>query len=127
MGLVAREIEEAGIATVALSMIPALTVATGAPRVAGIAYPMGRPMGAPGDAEGQRAVLRAALDVLGMERMPDSVTLPFSWPGSVRQARLGPSEPPPIAQLIKRKPWLFFRLMSGDIPRQPFEATAQAR
>ena len=46
-----RELEASGIATVCLSMIPELTRATGAPRVAGIAYPLSRPMGRPGDAD----------------------------------------------------------------------------
>jgi hypothetical protein len=118
VGLAQREIEAAGIATVSLSMIPDFTAAPGAPRVAGIAYPVGRPLGNPGDVEGQRAILRAALAVLEEADAPGTVaTLPFTWPEPaklVRRERL--SVPPPIAQLLKAKPWLYFKLVSGDIP-----------
>ena len=64
MGLVQREMEAAGVATVTLSTLPDFTRSVGAPRVAGIAYPMGMPLGAPGDADGQREVLKAALRVI---------------------------------------------------------------
>jgi hypothetical protein len=37
-------------------MIPEFTASVGAPRVAGIDYPFGRPMGLPGDQAGQRAL-----------------------------------------------------------------------
>ncbi len=43
MGLVANVIEDTGIPTACLSMIPPLTRNTGAPRVVGLAYPMGLP------------------------------------------------------------------------------------
>jgi hypothetical protein len=57
--------QEAGvIPTVALWLIPDLTRAVGAPRLAGISYPMGQPLGRPHDAEGQRAVLRAMFQLL---------------------------------------------------------------
>jgi D-proline reductase (dithiol) PrdB len=117
VGLVQRVLEAAGIATVSLSMLPALTASVGAPRVAAIAHPMGLPLGRPGDADGQRAVLRAALSVLSEAQQPGAVvTLPFSWPVPLSRARTRPPAPPPIAQLIARRPWLFFKLRSGQIP-----------
>jgi hypothetical protein len=117
VGLVQRALEEAGLATVALSVIPELTAATGAPRVAGIEYPMGRPLGRPGDAAGQRAVLEAALRVLVDAHGPGTVVqLPFEWPGDARQTRTHPPEPPPIARLLKRKPWLLPRLVRREPP-----------
>jgi hypothetical protein len=118
VGLAQREIEAAGIATVSLSMIPDFTAAPGAPRVAGISYPLSRPFGNPGDAQGQRAILRAALGVLDEAEQPGTVaTLPFTWPEPaklVRREKL--SDPPPIAKLLVKKPWLYFKLVSGDIP-----------
>jgi hypothetical protein len=118
VGLAQREIEAAGIATVSLSMIPDFTAAPGAPRVAGISYPLSRPLGNPGDAQGQRDILRAALAVLEEAEEPGAVaTLPFTWPEpakTVRREKL--TEPPPIAKLLKAKPWLYFKLVSGDIP-----------
>ena len=103
-------------------MIPEFTASVGAPRVAGIDYPFGRPMGLPGDRAGQRAVLQAALEVLAVARAPGTVIqLPFRWPQDPREAGGEPPVPPPIVQLLKRKPWLALRLLAHDIPepRQP--------
>jgi hypothetical protein len=98
-------------------MIPEFTVAVGAPRVAGIDYPFGQPMGPPGDRAGQRAVLQATLAVLSTARGPGTVVqLPFRWPQDPREAGGGPPVPPPIVQLLKRKPWLALRLLAHDIP-----------
>jgi hypothetical protein len=119
VGLVQRVLEESGIPSVSLSMIPDFTRATGAPRLAGIAYPMSRPMGRPGDADGQRAVLRALLGVLESAQAPGGVVeLPFAWPESPARARKGSDVHPPIAQLLARKPWLLARLYAGEIPEE---------
>ena len=117
MGLVQRVIEASGISTVSLSMIPEFTAATGVPRLAAIAYPMSRPMGRPHDAGGQLAVLRAALEVLASASAPGTVEeLPFVWPETPAEARKGSEVNPPIARLLKRKPWLLLKLVAGDIP-----------
>ena len=119
MGLVQRVLEASGISTVALSMIPELTRAVGVPRLAGISYPMGRPMGRPHDADGQRAVLRQTLQLLGDASGPDSyIDLPFEWPESPSKARNASKDlaPPPIVELLQKKPWLLARLYSGRIP-----------
>ncbi len=119
MGLVQRVLEASGIATVSLSMIPAFTAAVGVPRLAAISYPMSRPMGRPHDADGQRAVLRAALEVLETASAPGTtVELPFAWPESPARARAGSRVNPPISQLLVRRPWLIPRLVSGDIPEE---------
>jgi hypothetical protein len=119
VGLVQRVLETRGIPTVTLSMIPELTRAVGVPRLAGISYPMGRPLGRPHDADGQRAVLRRVLEVLSTAVAPDTyVELPFTWPESPAQARNASKDlpPPPIVELLKRKPWLLANLYSGRIP-----------
>ena len=118
MGLAQRVIEAAGIPTVSLSMIPDFTCAPGAPRVAAIAYPLSRPLGDPGEREGQRDILLAALRVLEQAQEPGTVvTLPFTWPEPAKVVRRRPlSEPPPIAGLISSKPWLYFKLLGGEIP-----------
>ena len=121
MGLVQRVLEASGIPTVALSMIPDLTRAVGVPRLAGIGYPMGRPLGRPHDADGQREVLRSMLDLLAAATGPDTyVELPFVWPESVAQARNASRDlpPPPIVQLIAKKPWLLANLYTGNIPER---------
>ena len=54
---------------------------------------------------------------LGLGTAPDAyVELPFEWPQTPVQARKGSDVHPPIAELLKRKPWLLPRLFSGDIP-----------
>jgi len=113
-------IEASGIPTVSLSMIPDLTRAVGVPRLAGISYPMSRPLGNPRDADGQRAVLRATLEVLASASEPDTyVELPFVWPESPAKARNASNDIPraPIVELVSRKPWLLANLYSGRIPR----------
>ncbi len=118
MGLVARVLEASGIPTVTLSWIPEQTRAVGVPRLAGIGYPAGRCLGRPHDADGQRAVLRATLAVLESASGPDTyVELPFEWPESRAQAiNAAKIPPPPIVELLMRKPWLLPRLYSGRIP-----------
>jgi hypothetical protein len=119
VGLVQRVFEARGIPTVSLSMIPELTRAVGVPRLAGIGYPMGRPLGRPHDADGQRAVLHATLDVLQAAKGPDTyVELPFIWPESPAQARNVSRDvlPAPIVALLTKKPWLVANLYSGRIP-----------
>jgi hypothetical protein len=117
---VARVLESSGIPTVTLSMIPDLTRAVGVPRLAGISYPFGRPLGRPFDAEGQRAVLRAMLDLLRVASGPNTyVELPFVWPESPARARNASRDrrPPPIVGLLTQKPWLLANLYSGRIPQ----------
>ena len=109
--------ERAGLSTVSLSTLPDFTRSVGAPRVAGIRYPMGRPLGSPGDADGQRAILSAALRVLETARTPgDVVRLPFRWPEPLESVRNELPEPTPIGQLVRKRPWLYLRFLKGDIP-----------
>lgn len=117
-------LEATGIPTVALSMIPDLTRAVGVPRLAGISFPFGRPLGRPHDADGQRAVLRALLELLPSAANPDTYAeLPFDWPESPARARNASKDlpPPPIVELLTKKPWLLPNLYSGRIP-QPASA-----
>ena len=81
MGLVARVIEAAGIPTVTLNMIWPYQRAVGMPRVAAIEHPFGRPYGDVGDAETQRAVLRAALAVFEETVAPQKAALRITDPG----------------------------------------------
>ena len=121
-------LEASGIPTVSLSMIPDLTRAVGVPRLAGISYPLGRPLGNPHDANGQRAVLRAMLEVLPRATAPDTyVELPFVWPDSPAKARNESKgvPPSPIVELVTRKPWLLPNLYSGCIPRHQEELCAK--
>jgi len=95
--------------------MPAITASVSPPRLVGIGFPPGRPFGPPDDADTQRRVLRAALDALpGMTRPGAHVDLDFAYPGP--RGRFHPPEPPPIAKLVIRRPWLLPRLISGNVP-----------
>jgi hypothetical protein len=116
VGQVAREVEAAGIVTAVLSWIPELSVAVGAPRVVGIGYPGSVPFGRPGEADGQRSVLRGALEAAcAMVTPGERVDLNHEWPPNARVP--GPPRPPPIASAIKARPWLLLRLLRGDLPQ----------
>lgn len=120
MGVLQRVLEAGGISTVSLSMIPKLTRSQSVPRLAGISYPMSRPMGMPGDAEGQLSVLKATVTLLETATAPDTYEeLSFQWPQSPARARkeTKPQDNPPIVGLLKRRPWLIARLYSGNIPK----------
>ncbi|MEZ5356174.1 MAG: hypothetical protein R2762_26355 [Bryobacteraceae bacterium] len=115
MGLVARVIEQAGISTAVHAWIPELSVSVGSPRVVGIAYPGSTPFGLPGDADGQRAVLRASLEAAVAMNQPGArVDLDFVWPPDERVPK--PPHPPPIARAIMKRPWLYVNLLRGEIP-----------
>ncbi len=95
------------------------TASVGVPRLAAIEYPMGRPFGQPFDAQGQKDVLVASLAALAEIEAPEStIHLPFEWPEEphVVKKESRPKESPPIVRLLKRKPWLFAKLLSGKIP-----------
>ncbi len=57
MGLVQRAIEEAGIATISVTMAPDVTRRVRVPRAAAVAFPLGHPFGFPGEAFRQRDIL----------------------------------------------------------------------
>jgi D-proline reductase (dithiol) PrdB len=105
VGLVARVIETAGIPTVVVNLMPAYQPTVGMPRVAAIAHPFGRPFGAVGDADTQRAVVRAALHVLEAATVPGAVaTLPFQWPEAPAATKWGPDEPSPnVAMMLQAR------------------------
>jgi hypothetical protein len=117
VGLAQREVERAGITTIALSTIPDLTHAVSVPRLAGIEHPFGQTMGKAGDRETQRAVLLAALGAAETMQAPGSIVhLPFEWKGTKKEAKTEPKIPPPITGHLKWHPWELPKLFSRDIP-----------
>jgi D-proline reductase (dithiol) PrdB len=80
VGLIARSLESAGIATLCLTSALSITQAVRPPRAVFLDFPLGHTAGRAGDAEGQRAILLAALRAFETLREPGAVvTLPFSW------------------------------------------------
>ncbi|HVG24013.1 MAG TPA: hypothetical protein VND45_07650 [Thermoanaerobaculia bacterium] len=62
MSLIAAEIEKRGIATVCVILLCEIAERVRPPRALCVPFPLGYPLG--GDAETQRAVIRAALGLL---------------------------------------------------------------
>ncbi|MGI8793603.1 MAG: hypothetical protein ACR2H3_10575 [Acidimicrobiales bacterium] len=104
--MLARWIEQAGIPTVVVTMMPAVAMAMLAPRVVGVEFPFGHPFGMPGDASMQRRVLDTALTVLaGATSFGTRVDVDIEWPVPTKEAYKAwqPTEPSPIvAAMIKQ-------------------------
>jgi len=76
VALLAGELEERGVPTVTLSLLPELSAIVGVPRTLAPRFPFGAPCGDPGNAALHRAVVREALGMLVDAR-----------PGEVRASR----------------------------------------
>ena len=88
MGLVAREIEAAGVPTLSLSGAWDITQAVLPPRSVYIHHPLGNQCGAPGDMEGQREIVRGALEVgIAIEHPGEIARLPQTWDDPKWEAR----------------------------------------
>ena len=79
MGLIAREIEAAGVPTISMTSAWDITEAVGPPRSVYVHHPLGHTTGRPGDSEGQRAIVSAALRVGFGVRRGEIVRLAFGW------------------------------------------------
>ncbi len=93
MGLIAREIEAAGVPTLAMTSAWDITQAVAPPRSAYVHHPLGHQTGRPGDAAGQRSIERAALEALPAMTEPGSIVrLPFTWDEEAWETRAYPPE-----------------------------------
>lgn len=68
----ARAIEQAGIPTVTLNLIPQIVTVVGIPRALTVSHPFGSPVGSPHAVEQHLKVLRAALKFLVTADTPGS-------------------------------------------------------
>jgi len=68
--VIARVLEEAGLSTTCIALVREHAERVKPPRALFVPFPFGHPLGKPHDADGQRQVLRAALDLLQAERGP---------------------------------------------------------
>jgi hypothetical protein len=80
VGLLAREIEAAGVTTVGLALVRDVAVAAPAPRLLYLRWPFGHALGEPGRIEQQQTVL---CDMFSMARSAPRpglvVDLPYRW------------------------------------------------
>ena len=72
--LVAAEIERRGISTVCIVLLREVAEKVRPPRALAVPFAHGFPLGAPHDRDGQRDVVRAALEMLAMDGTPPMVT-----------------------------------------------------
>ncbi len=80
MGLVARNLEAAGIPTLCMTSARDITRAVNPPRAAFLDFPLGHTTGKPNEPGLQRDILAAALSSFETMKAPGSVTdLPFRW------------------------------------------------
>ena len=70
MSALGHFLEQEGIATVSISLIREHTAALAPPRALWVPFMLGRPLGVPSDAQFQRQVLRAALELLARPAGP---------------------------------------------------------
>jgi len=77
---VQNHIEEAGVATVSMTVQPHITAMVGAPRAVFLRYPAGNQVGEAGKPQQQQTILRAALDAaVAMQTTGTIVELPYRW------------------------------------------------
>jgi len=80
VGLIAREIEGRGIATISMSSAYSITAAVHPPRAVFLDYPLGHTAGRPGDADEQRRIMADTLDALESIDTPGTIRmLDYAW------------------------------------------------
>jgi hypothetical protein len=104
--VLARVIEEAGIATVIVTMMPDIAQKFRLSRVVAVEFPFGHAFGMPGDTAMQRAVCETAIALLDTATGPETrVDVPIEWPQDTAFAYRDwqPSEPSPIVAYNMRR------------------------
>ena len=80
MGLIARAVEAAGIATIVVSLARDLTAAVGTPRAIFLRWPLGHPLGEANQPAQQRSVIFAGLQQLLAAQEPGQIVEPgWRW------------------------------------------------
>ena len=80
MSLVARRLEESGIATVVVGSARDIVEEAGVPRFVFVDFPLGNPCGKPVDQEMQRDIARRALELAASATAPrTTVQAPHRW------------------------------------------------
>jgi hypothetical protein len=80
VGLIAREVEAAGIPTLCMTSAYDITQAVNPPRAVFLNYPLGHQTGKPDDSANQRAIVLAALNAFETISKPGTIVeLPYVW------------------------------------------------
>jgi hypothetical protein len=103
VSLVARHLEENGIATVIIGSALDIVEHCGVPRFVYTDFPLGNPCGKPFDADMQRRVVAAGIDLLERAEQPRSVVkMPLNWGNDEwrdRYMEIRPEDRAKLAQL----------------------------
>lgn len=103
MPVLARTLEEAGLATVLVTMMPVWAEKIGTPRTLAVEFPFTHTLGRPGDAAQQMRVLRQALELLERADTPGTIVHSEEvWTQPLEGAMLTwqPPEPSPIVSVM---------------------------
>ncbi len=96
MGLIQREIERVGIATIGISIAREYSEKVRPPRTLFLHWPFGHPLGEPNKRSQHRAILFEAFRALyQIEQAGTIVDLPFRW----RREKYTDYQPPTAAEL----------------------------
>jgi D-proline reductase (dithiol) PrdB len=80
LAIIQRVLEEAGLASISLTIEPEMMKLVGVPRAMVVDFPPGCPVGEPTDRDKQRKVLKEALEYLTTMTQPGTVwKSPFKW------------------------------------------------
>jgi hypothetical protein len=104
--VLARILEEAGLSTILVTMMPYWVEKIGAPRTLAVEHPFGHTLGRPGDQAGQIRVIREALTAMENIEHPGEIVHSSSrWPEPVDEAVKAwqPVEPSPIIRELRPK------------------------
>lgn len=79
-GLIARALEQEGVATVCLTTAWHITARANPPRAAFLDFPIGHTSGRPGRFREQAEIMRDVVALFGTDKEPDPIeTLPYAW------------------------------------------------
>lgn len=79
VGLVQHALEQAGMATVSLTLRPEVTAHMNVSRAAFVRFPLGNPFGEAHRPDHQRRILEELLALVASAREPTLVELPHRW------------------------------------------------
>jgi hypothetical protein len=102
----ARTLEEAGFATILVTMMPYWAEKIGTPRTLAVEHPFGHTLGKPGDSVGQLNILQEALRALETIQEPGEIlhsTVRWDEPPDEAIKAWQPPEPSPIIRELRPK------------------------
>lgn len=101
--MLARTLEDAGFATILVTMMPYWSEKVGTPRTLGVEFPFGHTLGQPNNIAQQMRVIRQALNVLKTADSPGAIVHSDErWPDPTRDTIKAwqPTEPSPIIEQL---------------------------